>query len=101
MYDMKRLREKVVGPAADGPCHTEEVSLPQNQKFQSWPVDSNPARVAVMEREFQIDGAVLRDLLALKAKPASQSDGEAVAWHDRVFPLVDKTLRWVEARWPA
>ena len=59
------------------------------------------ARVAVMEREFQIDGAVLRDLLALKAKPASQSDGEAVAWHDRVFPLVDKTLRWVEARWPA
>jgi GDP-mannose 6-dehydrogenase len=24
------------------------VSLPQNQKFQTWPVDSNPARVAVM-----------------------------------------------------
>ena len=59
------------------------------------------ARIAVMEREFLVDGSVLRDLLALKAKQASPSDGEAVAWHDRVFPLVDKTLRWVETRWPA
>ena len=59
------------------------------------------ARVAVMEKEFATDGAVLRDLLALKAKPRRLNDDEAVAWHNRLFPFVDKVLAWVETRWPA
>lgn len=59
------------------------------------------ARIAVMEREFQVDGSALRDLLALKAKPRSLSDDDDAAWHGRIFPLVDQTLRWLETRWPA
>ncbi|MFM8471782.1 MAG: hypothetical protein ACKODH_17770 [Limisphaerales bacterium] len=59
------------------------------------------ARIAVIERELQVDGAVLQDLLALKAKPRRLSEEETVAWHGRVFPLVDQALRWVETRWPA
>jgi hypothetical protein len=24
-----------------------------------------------------------------------------IAWHERVFPLVDNVVAWIEARWPA
>lgn len=60
-----------------------------------------PDRIALMEKEFAADGAMLRDLLALKAKPRRLSDDEAVAWHHRIFPFVDKVLVWLESRWPA
>jgi predicted nucleotidyltransferase len=56
-------------------------------------------RIPVMEKEFGIDGQVLRDLLALKKSPKRFSGDEAVAWHDRIFPLVDKALAWVESKW--
>ena len=59
-----------------------------------------PDRISLMEKEFATDGAVLRDLLTLKAKPRRLDDGEAVAWHNRVFPFVDKVLVWLESRWP-
>jgi predicted nucleotidyltransferase len=57
------------------------------------------ARIPVLEREFKIDGKVLHDLLALKAKPVRFSEAEAVAWHGRLFPVVDAVLAWVEAHW--
>ena len=59
------------------------------------------ARVPVWEREFKIDGQVLRDLLALKRAPRRFTEAEAVQWHERLFPLVDAVIRWIEDRWPA
>jgi hypothetical protein len=60
-----------------------------------------PDRISLMEKEFSVDGAVLRDLLDWKAKPRRLTDDEAVAWHKRVFPFLDKVLAWVESRWTA
>ena len=59
------------------------------------------ARIPVLEREFKIDGQVLRDLLALRMKPVRFSDTEAVTWHERLFPLVDAVLVWIESQWNA
>lgn len=58
-------------------------------------------RVPVLEKEFKIDAQVLRDLLALRKQPVRFSESEAVAWHERLFPLVDVVLVWIEANWPA
>ena len=59
-----------------------------------------PARITVMAKEFGTDATILNDLLALKAKPRRLNDGEALAWHTRLFPLVDQALVWVETHWP-
>jgi hypothetical protein len=59
------------------------------------------ARIPILEREFKIDGQVLRDLLALKKSPRRFSEDEAVTWHDRLFPVVDTVLAWIENNWPA
>jgi hypothetical protein len=56
-------------------------------------------RIPVLEKEFNIDGQVLRDLLAIKKSPERFAGDEAVAWHDRLFPMVDKVLIWVETKW--
>lgn len=57
------------------------------------------SRIPIFEREFNVDGQVLRDLLALKRKPRRLSDSEVVGWHDRLFPVVDAVLRAIETRW--
>ena len=59
------------------------------------------ARIPVLEREYKIDGQVLRDLLALKQSPRRFSEEEAVAWHERLFPVVDAVLAWIENKWPS
>ena len=58
------------------------------------------ARIPLLEREFKIDGQVLRDLLVLKKSPHRFSEADAVAWHDRLFPAVDAVLAWIETHWP-
>ena len=58
-------------------------------------------RIPILEREFKIDGQVLRDLLALKRAPRPFVEAEAIQWHGRLFPIVDAVLRWIEERWPA
>ena len=57
------------------------------------------ARIPVLEKEFKIDDQVLRDLLALRKQPTRFTDAEAVAWHERLFPLVDAVLVWIESHW--
>lgn len=57
------------------------------------------ARIPVLEKEFKLDGQVLRDLLALKKQPVRFSDAEALAWHERLFPVVDAVLVWIELHW--
>jgi len=42
---------------------------------------------------------VLRDLMELKRKPHRFSDEEAVNWHERVFPVIDAVLAWMESKW--
>ena len=58
------------------------------------------ARIPALEKKFAIDGQVLRDLLALRKQPVHFTEAEAVAWHERLFPLVDAVLLWIESRWP-
>ena len=58
------------------------------------------ARIPALEREFKIDGQVLRDLLALKKKSVRFTDAEAVAWHEQLFPVLDAVLVWIESHWP-
>jgi hypothetical protein len=59
------------------------------------------ARVPVMEKEFKVDGQVLRDLLALKKSPRQFSDSDSVNWHERLFPVLDGVMNWIETNWPA
>ncbi len=58
------------------------------------------ARIPILEREFGIDGAVLRELLALKSAPRRLTDEETKALHGKLFALLDTVLVWIEARWP-
>lgn len=57
------------------------------------------ARIPVLAREYKIDEALLRDLLALKSTPRRLSDAEVLKMHERVSPLVDAVLGWIEAHW--
>lgn len=57
------------------------------------------ARIPILEREYKIEGQILRDLLALKKSPHKFSEAEAVAWHERLFPAVDAVLAWIENQW--
>jgi hypothetical protein len=56
-------------------------------------------RIPVLEREFAIDGQVLRDLLDLKRTQERFSAAETVRWHGRFFPIVDSVIAWMESRW--
>jgi hypothetical protein len=58
-------------------------------------------RVPLLEKEFKVDGQVLRDLLALKKSPKRFSDADAVSWHERLFPILDAVVNWIETNWPA
>ncbi len=57
------------------------------------------ARIPVLEKEFKIDGQILRDLLTLRKNPVRFSDEEAVTWHERLFPVIDAVLVWIESHW--
>jgi hypothetical protein len=58
-------------------------------------------RVPVLEKEFKMDGQVLRDLLALKKNPQKFTEADALNWHNKLFPVVDAALVWIETNWPA
>ena len=58
------------------------------------------ARVPLLEKEFKVDGQVLRDLLALRKNPRKFSEDDAVNWHARLFPVMDAALCWIETHWP-
>lgn len=58
-------------------------------------------RVPLLEKEFKVDGKVLRDLLVLRKSPQKFSDAEAIAWHERLFPVLDTVVNWIETNWPA
>jgi hypothetical protein len=59
------------------------------------------ARAPIFEKAFSVDGRVFTDLLSLKQTPHAFSDAEAVAWHERIFPVVDSVVNWIETHWPA
>lgn len=58
------------------------------------------ARLGLMEAEFGPEAAVIADLLELKNNPRRFSEEEAMHWHGRLFPFVDKVVGWIESRWP-
>jgi hypothetical protein len=59
------------------------------------------ARIPILERELQIDGQLLRDLLELKRTAVRFNEAETIRWHERLFPMLDTVLRWIEKRWSA
>jgi hypothetical protein len=56
-------------------------------------------RIPIFEKVFAIDGAILADLLKLKARAAKPGAEELREWHDRLFTVLDNVIRWVEAKW--
>ncbi|HEX4349425.1 MAG TPA: hypothetical protein VH251_03520 [Verrucomicrobiae bacterium] len=58
-------------------------------------------RVPILEKEFKVDSQVLRDLLTLKKSPKKFSEADAVNWHERLFPVLDAAVNWIETSWPA
>ena len=63
--------------------------------------DSFVARIPLLEKEFKFDGLVLLDLLGLKEFPQRFSETDTLRWHDRLFPVVDAVLNWIETNWSA
>jgi predicted nucleotidyltransferase len=61
--------------------------------------DDFAMQIPVFEKEFNLDAGVLRDLLALKKSPHPFADTEQVTWHERLFPVVDGMLMWMETNW--
>lgn len=59
------------------------------------------ARIPAIERAFGVDGAILRDLLALKAAPRALGADEAKDRHARLFRLIDKVVNSLEEKWRA
>ena len=58
------------------------------------------ARIPLIEKQFKIDGTILRELLELKQRAGATSSGQSdQAWHERVFPIVDSVVKWVESKW--
>jgi hypothetical protein len=56
-------------------------------------------RIPIFQKEFGIEGQFLTELLALKRKPNTPSEMEADIWHQRLFPIVDAVLVWIETHW--
>jgi len=56
-------------------------------------------RIPIFEREFKIDGQVLRDILELKKKPRRLSDDDVVRLHQRLFPVIVAVVDWIESHW--
>jgi len=60
-----------------------------------------PERIDPIATHFGIDAATLTDLLALKAHPREFEGEDALAWHRRVFVVLNTAAAWIENRWPA
>jgi len=60
-----------------------------------------PARIPDLARELGIEEELLRELAALKGNTQKFNDDEITSLHERVFPVVDKALVWMEQKWPA
>ena len=58
------------------------------------------ARIGILEKEFKLDGQVLRDLTALKKTPHSLTDDEIIVWHGKIFAMLNLAIAWVEEKWP-
>lgn len=58
------------------------------------------ARIPLMAAEFKIDAQVLADLVKFKSVQGKLRDDEASSWHQRLFPVVDAVVRWIEGKWP-
>jgi predicted nucleotidyltransferase len=59
-----------------------------------------PERIALLERTFGAETAVLHELLKLKQEPRRLSYDEASQLHGRLMRLLNRAVQWVEERWP-
>jgi hypothetical protein len=57
------------------------------------------ARIPILEQEYNINGQLLRDLIAQKASRRRLSEEETVTLHESVSPVLDAVLAWIESRW--
>lgn len=58
------------------------------------------ARLPVLERAFETDVSVLKDLRLLKQSRRTISLAEVDDYHARLFRLLTDLTQWMEARWP-
>jgi hypothetical protein len=76
------------------------VQLSEALRLQGTQVPTDfEARIGLFEREYKIDGQPLRDLLVLKREQKRLGASEVARWHERLFPILDGALRWIEERW--
>ena len=58
-----------------------------------------PERIPILERGFGLKPGVLAEMLDYKNAPRKLGEPEIVAWHQKVFPVVDALLVWIETHW--
>lgn len=56
------------------------------------------SRIDLMEKEFRIEGSIMRDLLVLKKSPGKLTD--LLGWHERLLPVLNAVIGWIESKWP-
>ena len=56
-------------------------------------------RIPLLEKQFNIKGDALRELLKLKMDPDHRSGESDSFWHEQVFPIVDAAVNWVNTNW--
>jgi hypothetical protein len=56
-------------------------------------------RLPIFEKQFGFDPAVLGELLDAKLNRQTIAESEAEHWHQRLFPVVNTVVRWIEDRW--
>jgi hypothetical protein len=57
-------------------------------------------RIPLMESRFNIDGAILRDLLSLRKTARDLKTNDIVVYHSKLFHLINQVIRWIESQWP-
>ena len=58
-------------------------------------------RIPALASQLGLEEQLLRDLVAFKRNPRKLSENEMIHWHERIFPIVDKALAWIESNWPS
>jgi len=56
-------------------------------------------RIGIFEKQFGLDAAFLRQLLELKRQSRKFTDTEVVIFHQKLFPMVDAVVKWIETNW--
>ena len=57
------------------------------------------SRIPLLEKQFQVNGDVLRELWQCKSDSRAGATKSDESWHERLMPLLDAVLGWVIRNW--